>query len=152
MTARLEDELRTELQNASEMGTTNLQEAVASEISGGGCPLAMVEDVEGFGPEFEGHVLLYGKVLEQCHIEIGSVGIAQVVSARVPKREPRWDGKSSGIIEEPGIAAQRDLARWWDVSSGIADDVRVGAGPNAIADSGVVADVGTIRHRERRAC
>ena len=152
MTARLEDELRTELQNTSEVGTADFQETVASEISGGGCPLAMVEDVKGFGPEFEGHVLLYGKVLEQCHIEVGSVGIAQVVSARVPKREPRWDGKSSGIIEEPGIAAQRDLARWWDVSSGIADDVRVGAGPNAIADSGVVADVGTIRHRERRAC
>ena len=80
-TARLEDELRTELQNASQMGAADFKETIGSKISGGSRPLAMVEDVEGFSPEFESHVFLYGKVLEQRHIEVGSVGIAQVVSA-----------------------------------------------------------------------
>ena len=78
---RLEDELRAELQNTSEMGTADFQKSISSEISGGTCPLAMVEDVEGFSPEFEGHVFFDSEVLEQCHVEVGSVGIAQVVSA-----------------------------------------------------------------------
>jgi hypothetical protein len=78
---RLEDELRTELQNASQVGSADFEEAVAPEIARGARPLAVVEDVESFGPEFEGHAFFDSKVLEQCHVEGGAVGITQGVSA-----------------------------------------------------------------------
>ena len=60
----LEQELGSELQYAGQVSSTNLQEAGSREGSGWACPFIMVKDVEGFGTEFERHVLLDGEVLE----------------------------------------------------------------------------------------
>ena len=46
-------------------------------------PLRMVEHVEGLCTELNGGALFYRKVLEQRHVEVNPIGIAQTVPSRI---------------------------------------------------------------------
>src|ERR1019366_8425843 len=86
---RLEDKLRTQLQDATKVGAVHFEQSGsagpnAAGVTGGiwgrcagtghrageAVPLRVVEDVESFGAELEGHALLDGEVLEHSHIEV----------------------------------------------------------------------------------
>ena len=60
-------------------------------------PFGVIEDVEGFGAELDGHTLLDRKMLEQGHIEVGATRVAQDISAGIAEGQPVGDGKGTGL-------------------------------------------------------
>ena len=103
---RLEDELRSQLQNTSVVGGGRGQEcrsgAIGRAVTGrviNRAPLRMVEDVECFGAELEVHVLVHREVLEKTHIEIGAVRQSENVATGVAIGEPLRSGKGIAVVE-----------------------------------------------------
>src|ERR1700687_4461531 len=106
----LEDQFRSELQDARQWVRVNLKKAripenfirVASSRSATtihGSPLRVVEHVEGFCAELEGQAFLNCKVLEQRHIEVRAAGIAEYVSADISESESARGRKGIWVVE-----------------------------------------------------
>ena len=81
----------------------------------------MVEDVERLETELEGSFLFDGEMLEQCHIEVGPIRIAQEVPPDVSEGESSGHAERSGIVKEARIAAHCDRAWWRDIGVGVAN-------------------------------
>jgi len=103
----LEEKLQRELQDAGFMHSAGVQEVSGGrggkcvggrtiDVSSGASltcnrgPLRVIKDVECFGAEFNGCALLDGEVLEDRHVEVDEVRIAQAVSAGVSKCQCCW--------------------------------------------------------------
>src|SRR5947209_4881753 len=102
--APLKDELQSQLQDASIVRCIGLQKTIgpqsigeaadgadAARRSGAAAQIAelsVIENVEGFGAEFEPHTFVNGKALEQSHIEVGSLRVGQPISADIAEGKP----------------------------------------------------------------
>jgi hypothetical protein len=65
----------------------------------------VIEDVEGFGPEFKVLALGDGEVLEQGHIEVSPPGIVQNIPSGVA------ESQASGGYEHGGVEKKRPITR-----------------------------------------
>src|ERR1700730_8118975 len=107
--SELEDQLRPQLQDARQMGRRNLKETgvaehIVSVASSGStasidvAPFRVVEHVERFRTEFEAYVLRDTEVFEQRHINVGTPGVAENVSADVSESESTRRRKSICVV------------------------------------------------------
>src|SRR5438105_3657115 len=121
--APLKDELEAQLQDASIVRGIGLQKTISPQSIGEAADgahaarrsgaasqvteLSVIEDVEGFSAEFQSDAFVNGKVLEQSHIEVGSVRISQPISADVAEGQPAWLHENRGVVLERPKARSR---------------------------------------------
>src|SRR5215467_3674243 len=85
------------------MRATNFKETAAGRHIGlhgkvgGGSPLTVIENVEGFEPELKGCLLLDSKVLKQSHVEVGAIGSDQGISRHISESQPSGHAKAAGL-------------------------------------------------------
>src|SRR5579864_2395753 len=148
---RLKNELRAQLQDAGQVSTTNFKETGTAEGARGSGPLVVIEDVKCLRAELERRALLDGEVLKEGHVEIRAVGVTQEVTTDVTEREASRGDESIGIVPILHIRIRCDRARWRDVLLGIADQVRIRSCANAVSNTGIIAERGTIGYVKRHA-
>src|SRR5438270_2014409 len=96
----------------------------------------MVEDVEGFGAEFEVQSFFHRNSLEQRHVEVGSSRIPQRVTPGIS------EGQAGRSCERVWIVKERRLLPWQHGRTvkqvGVADDIGIGSGSHSVSNSGVI--------------
>jgi hypothetical protein len=101
-------------------------------------PFGVIEHIEGLRSELKSSALLDSEVLEDSHIEVYIVRIAQAVPPRISKRQSCWSGVGRRIVEQtsessgPGGLNNPGLR--------IAYDIRVGGRSNSIGYAGVIVN------------
>src|SRR5947209_17077001 len=73
---------------------------VAADVTVQPAELRVVENVESLGTEFEELVFRDKESLEQTHIEVQTVRVAQDIAACIAERQPRRCGKRTGVVEQ----------------------------------------------------
>src|SRR5262249_31692373 len=106
-----------------------------SAVAGNVPKLRVVENIEGFATELEPDALGDLEVLEERHVKVRAMRIAQEVSSRIAEGQAaRWS--KGGLIVECGAECiERNLS---EPSIGIADQVGVRRRPDAVAYAGVI--------------
>ena len=152
--ARLEEELRAELQDARVVRRTDMQKAITTQrvvadaagraaIAGDVSPLGVVEDVKGLRTKLESHLLLDRKALEQRPVKIGAARVVQDVPASRAKRQTARLRKSRGVAEGRSETFHELLH---DARPRVAHQVWTGGGAQAVSHTGVVCgNDGTVR-------
>src|SRR5947209_7054674 len=74
--------------------------SVTTDVVVQAAELRMVENVESLGTEFEELVFRDKESLEQTHVEVQTVRVAQDIAACIAERQPRRCGKRTGVVEQ----------------------------------------------------
>jgi len=96
-------------------------------------PLRVIKDVECFGAEFNGCALLDGEVLEDRHVEVDEVRIAQAVSAGVSKCQCCWRCIGRLVVILPTVLVYRVRSNFR-----IADDIGIGVGAISVSNASII--------------
>src|SRR5581483_3368578 len=147
----LEDKLRTELHNTSEVSRRNFQECRTSQGTIRTTELRVIEDVERLRTELKRHALLDREMFEQAHVKVGPVWIAQIVSTYVTERQACRGNKRIRVVEISSVVVRCNLTAAGNILPGITNHVWVRARSNPIANAGIVAICGAVGYVQRSA-
>ena len=80
----------------------------AALVAANGAVFDVIENVERFGAELEGHTLFYGEVLEQRHVDVPVAGIAKEFRPASPRVRPTGLAKALGLAMKGPKPETRD--------------------------------------------
>src|SRR5579872_7450622 len=128
------------------VGTGTEATADATRTTGNRCEVGVIEDVERLRTELQRYLFVNGEVLEQCHVEIGQVGVAQEVAVHIAEGQAAGQGKGSRVVVQIGAdAAKRSIRTRIRISDEV--KVRTGAG-DSVAHTSIVTECSTIGYAE----
>ena len=99
--------------------------------------LRVIENVKGFGPEFEIPLAEHFEMPQEGNIEIRTSWIVERISPAISKRQPPRSDESLGI-ENQGPKTLRVVSGKWGLRVGIPDTVGIRAGSKIIGYATVV--------------